>query len=214
MKVSDVMSKNPYYVGPDTSVTDAKALMNKEKIHKLPVLDSNNQLVGVITKNDLLKAGPSEATTLDIYEMGYLLSKLKVEKVMTKNPIVVQSDEVVEVAAREMSDNGIGCLPVMKGELLVGIITQSDLFRTFVDMFGARHHGVRATFTLADHKGELANLSRGIADAGGNIVSFITSEGDDLSKRFITARVTDISIDKLQQILTEYGINITDIREV
>ncbi|MBQ6057211.1 MAG: CBS domain-containing protein, partial [Treponema sp.] len=76
MKVCDIMTKSPIYVGPDTSVTDAKALMNKEKINKLPVLDKSNRLVGIVTKNDLQKADPSSASTLDIYELGYLLSKL------------------------------------------------------------------------------------------------------------------------------------------
>ena len=135
MIISSIMRKNPIFIRPDTSLTDAKALMVKENIGKLPVLDKDDRLVGLVTKKDLEHAEPSEATTLDMYEISYLLSKLKVEKIMIKNVITVQENEVIEEAARIMADNDIGCLPVMRNSLMVGIITESDLFEAFVDMF-------------------------------------------------------------------------------
>ena len=117
MIVANVMTRNPTFVSPDMSINDAKELMLKEKIGKLPVLDKNNRLIGLVTKKDLVKAGPSGATTLDMYEISYLLSKLKVEKIMEKNVFTVQQTEVVEEAARIMADEAISCLPVMKGDL-------------------------------------------------------------------------------------------------
>src|SRR5574344_281871 len=214
MIVSDVMSKNPIYVNPDTSVTDAKALMTKEKINKLPVLDRDNRLVGIITKNDLIKAGPSAATTLDMYELGYLLSKLKVEKVMTKKLITVPETEVVEEAARIMADNGIGCLPVMRGDLMVGIVTETDIFHVFIDMFGARRHGVRATFELDEKPGQLAKATQAIADLGGNIISTVTYDGSNVAKRCITVKSVDITLAQMQEILKKVGAVVKDVREI
>lgn len=213
MIISDVMSKNPVYVNPDTSVTDAKALMIKEKISKLPVLDKSNRLVGIITKNDLQKAGPSDASTLDIWELGYLLSKLKVEKIMIKDVVTVQCNEVVEEAARIMADKKIGCLPVLNGDILTGIITETDLFQAFVNMFGARHPGVRAMIELAEKPGELAKIANAVAEKNGNIVSIVTCEGSDVSKRDITMKISNISKSDIEDILNSCNAKILDIRE-
>ena len=212
MIISSIMRKNPIFIRPDTSLTDAKALMVKENIGKLPVLDKDDRLVGLVTKKDLEHAEPSEATTLDMYEISYLLSKLKVEKIMIKNVITVQENEVIEEAARIMADNDIGCLPVMRDSLMVGIITESDLFEAFVDMFGARYKGVRVTLTLPEKPGQLAIFTKALADKGGNIVSLVTSEGDNLSKRRCTCKVSGIEMDAVKNAADENGAVIEDIR--
>ena len=212
MIIANVMTRNPIFVSPDMSVNDARALMTREKIGKLPVLDKNNRLVGIVTKKDLVKAGPSAATSLDMYEISYLLSKLKVETVMERNVLTVQQTEVVEEAARIMADSQVGCLPVMKGELLVGIITETDLFRTFVDMFGARHDGIRGTFQVEEKPGMIAQVSKAIADANGNIVSLVTFDGDDLSQRRCTVKVTVVERSTFEEILRNSTLEIEDIR--
>ena len=212
MIISSIMRKNPIFIRPDTSLTDAKALMVKENIGKLPVLDKDDRLVGLVTKKDLEHAEPSEATTLDMYEISYLLSKLKVEKIMIKNVITVQENEVIEEAARIMADNDIGCLPVMRDSLMVGIITESDLFEAFVDMFGARYKGVRVTLTLPEKPGQLAIFTKALADKGGNIVSLVTSEGDNLSKRRCTCKISGIEMDAAKTAADETGGVIEDIR--
>jgi acetoin utilization protein AcuB len=213
------MTKNPVCVHPDMSVNDARALMDKENIGKLPVLDKDNKLIGIVTKKDMLKAGPSPATTLDMYEISYLLSKLKIEKVMEKNVITVDENEVVEEAARIMADKDISCLPVMRrsgasGELLVGIITGTDLFRVFVNAFGARHPGIRITLNMTEKPGQLAHFAGAIAEKGGNIVAFVSSEGDDLSHRRGTIKITGLSradVEAAAQALP--GTEIEDLRE-
>lgn len=212
MIIANVMTRNPIFVSPDMSVNDARALMTREKIGKLPVLDKNNRLVGIVTKKDLVKAGPSAATSLDMYEISYLLSKLKVETVMERNVLTVQQTEVVEEAARIMADSQVGCLPVMKGELLVGIITETDLFRTFVDMFGARHDGIRATFQVEEKPGMIAQVSKAIADVNGNIVSLVTFDGDDMSQRRCTVKVTGVERSTFEEILRNSTLEIEDIR--
>lgn len=214
MIVASVMKRNPIYVRPDVSLTEAKSIMDKANIGKLPVLDKNDRLVGIITRKDLAKASPSDATTLDIFEIGYLISKIKVEKIMSKNVVSVQENEVVEEAARIMEDSDIGCLPVLKGDLLVGIITESDLFREFVDMFGTRYKGVRITAILNEKPGQLATFTAFIAEAGGNIVSLVTSEADDLTKRCCTCKVTGLSKDAVEEAFKKTGAEITDVRVI
>ncbi len=212
MKVSDFMTKNPVYVSPDTSVTDAKALMTKEKINKLPVVDKSNKLVGIITKNDLQKADPSSASTLDIYELGYLLSKLKVEKIMVKTVKTVEADEVIEEAARIMADAKIGCLPVMSDGVLSGIITETDIFNAFVTMFGARHPGVRVIVELAEKPGELAKIAAAVAEKNGNIVSLVTADGSDITKRAITMKIGNLDKNTVEELVKSLGLTIIDIR--
>lgn len=214
MIVSDYMTKSPICVATDTSVTEARAIMAREKINKLPVLDKNSNLVGIITKNDLAKAGPSAATTLDIYEMGYLLSKLKVEKVMTKKPVTVSPDEVIEEAARIMADKEIGCLPVVQDGILVGIITESDIFKQFVSMFGARSHGVRVTMEFPDKAGVLADFSRKVADKGGNIIAVVTDDGSNVESKKVTVKIANLALKDVEEIISSLNVKKLDIREM
>jgi acetoin utilization protein AcuB len=170
--------------------------------------------VGIVTREDLLKAGPSEATTLDMYEISYLLTKMKVSEIMIKKVITVEENEVVEEAARIMADQGIGCLPVLRGSLLVGIITDTDLFHAFVNAFGARHAGVRFTLSMGEHPGELAKISGALAEKGGNIVSIVTSEGDDVAHRRATFKVERLSRSETEAIIKSISdVTLEDIRE-
>lgn len=212
MVVSSVMTKNPIIGRSSMSVNEAREIMIREKIGTLPILDKNEELIGILTKKDLLRASPSAATTLDMYEISYLLSKMTVEKVMKKEVITVQDAEVVEEAARIMADNRISCLPVMKGDLLVGIITESDLFRAFISLFGARYQGVRVTFLLEEKPGQLAKLTQAIAEKKGNIVSLITYDGDNCTEKYCTCKVTGISKEAITEILSSIATKLVDIR--
>jgi acetoin utilization protein AcuB len=207
------MTKNPVFVHPDLSVNEARSIMDREKIGRLPVLDKNNMLVGIVTKKDMLKAGPSAATSLDMYEISYLLSKLKVKEIMENKVITVHENEVVEEAARIMADHDISCLPVMKGSLLVGIITGTDLFRVFINAFGARHAGVRIAFSMDERPGQLAKIAGAIAERGGNIVSFVSASGDDLSHSRGTLKITGISLGEVEAIFRGLPVELEDIRE-
>jgi len=214
MKVSKIMTRNPVFIHPDLSLSDARSLMDREKVGHIPVLNKNNELVGLITKVDLLKAGPSPATTLDVYEISYLLSKLTVDKVMEKKVITVQENEVVEEAARIMADNGIGCLPVLNGSLLTGIITDTDIFHFFINAYGARHKGIRITINFKERPGQLADFAAALAEKGGNIVAFVTSEGDDIAHRRATSKITGISRAAVEEAVGSLeGVEIEDIRE-
>lgn len=212
MLVKTVMTQDVVSILPDTSLTEARAIMTRKAISKLPVLSKSGELTGLITKNDLAKAGPSAATTLDVYEIGYLLSKLKVDKVMTRKVITVDENEVIEEAARIMADNQIGCLPVMSSGLLVGIVTESDLFHLFIEMFGARIKGVRVNLGMSDKVGQVAAIAAKIASYQGNIVSIVTRESKDAGLRRLTIKATGIDISQMQEILKECNLTADDIR--
>ena len=132
MVVKDWMTKNVVTATTHTTLPDAHKLMKEHKIRRLPVLDDHGHLVGIITRGDVREASPSDATTLSIYELNYLLAKLTVDKIMTKNPVTVTSDTLVKEAARLMLEHKIGGLPVVENSKVVGIITESDIFRVMV----------------------------------------------------------------------------------
>ncbi|MGO9411070.1 MAG: CBS domain-containing protein [Spirochaetia bacterium] len=213
MLVKERMTRNPITIRPDTPVTEAQAMMKREKIHHLPVMDKDEKLVGIVSEKDLLYASPSPASTLSVYEMTSLLAKLKVEKVMSKNVVTAPEDVPLEEAARIMADRGIGGLPIMRGASLVGIITESDLFRVFIELFGARQKGIRVSLTVPNVKGELARVSGAVTNAGGNILALGTFLGDDPSQGRVTMKVDGLSRDALVGVLTPMAKSIDDVRE-
>ncbi|HOT62363.1 MAG TPA: CBS and ACT domain-containing protein [Treponemataceae bacterium] len=212
MNVSHVMTKNPLYIHPEMSVPDARAFMKKEKVGRLPVLDKENRLVGIVTERDLINASPSVATTLDMYEMSYLLSKLKVEKVMNKSVVTVAEDVVVEEAARIMVDNGISALPVMRGDALVGIVSDGDLFKVFIELFGARQSGVRLTMYVSERPGELQKISQAIAERDGNVISLVICDGTDVTNRMCIVKVANVPAEELVAAVKPYTLEIVDVR--
>jgi acetoin utilization protein AcuB len=212
MNVSYVMTRNPLYIHPEMSVPDARAFMRKEKVGRLPVLDKDNKLVGIVTERDLINASPSVATTLDMYEMSYLLSKLKVEKVMQRKVITIDENVVVEEAARIMVDNNISALPVMRGEALVGIVSDGDLYRLFIKLFGAREAGVRVTMFLEDKPGELLAVSKSIAELEGNILSLVICDGRDVTNKMCILKVSNVDREALVAVLKKIALEIVDVR--
>lgn len=214
MLVGERMTKRPITTTPDTPIDEALKLMRDSKVRRLPVLDKKGKLVGIVTEKDLLYVSPSPATSLSIYELHYLISKIKVEDVMAKNVITVTEYTPLEEAARIMADNKIGSLPVMRDDKLVGIITETDLFKVFLELLGAREKGVRLTMLVPEQKGMLATITRDIAEMGGNIVSLGTFVGEDPTNRLITVKVSDVSQDKLVSAMEALGMEIVDVREV
>lgn len=214
MIVKEVMRTNVVFVSSDTKATEAKNLMTENKVNKLPVVDSNGKLVGILTRNDLLKAEPSSATTLDMYEISYLLSKLTVKKVMVSDVVTVSPNEVVEEAARIMVDKGISCLPVVKDDALIGIITESDLFNLFTEMFGARQKGVRVVAFVNDVPGQLAKVSKEFSDLNANIISAVTTKRDVDNRICLTMKITGTEESKVKEIFEKCDFEIQDIRVI
>ena len=208
------MTKNPVTINPEASVVEASELMKKEKVHRLPVLDRNKNLIGVISEKDILFATPSPASSLSIHEMAYLLSKLTVRKLMTKNPVTINRTTTVEEAARLMVDQDLSCLPVVEDGKLVGIVSKSDMFKILLELFGARHFGIRLSFLVDDKPGTIAAVSRVISDAGYDIISFGTFMGTDPSNAICTIKVQGCTREALLELLSPLVKEILDIREV
>jgi acetoin utilization protein AcuB len=206
------MSKPVLTISPEVPVQDALAQMRKEHIRRYPVVDKNGKLIGIVSDSDLLNASPSEATTLSVWEINYLLSKITVERVMAKKVITVTESTPIEEAARIMADEKIGALPVMDGEKLVGIITETNLFRIFLELLGARSEGVRVSFMVKDIPGKFAELAAAVRDAGGNIVAFVTTAGDAPGYGQITMKVQNVPLEKLHKAIWPFVEKVIDIR--
>jgi acetoin utilization protein AcuB len=212
MLVHERMSKNPITITEDVPISEALQFMRDQNVRRLPVLNKKGKLVGIVSERDLLYASPSPATSLSIYELHYLVSKIMVDKVMTKEVITVTEYTPLEEAARIMADNKIGGLPVMRDGKLVGIITESDLFKIFTEILGARDMGVRLSMLVPEQPGILAEITRAIADMGGNIISLGTFLGEDPTNRLITVKVADVPEDKLVAEMKTLVLEIEDAR--
>lgn len=214
MLVKERMIRNPYTIPPDMPVEEALRRMREVHVRRFPVVDKAGQLVGIVSEKDLLYASPSPATSLSIYEMHYLLSRLTVSEVMTKDVITADEGMSVEEAARLMADKKIGALPVVRGGLVVGIITETDLFKLFLELLGAREKGVRLAMLVPNKKGVLAGLTTEIARRGGNIIALGTFLGADPSNTQITLKVTDVPQDILVEAVRPHAVELLDVREV
>ncbi len=214
MLVRERMSRHPYTITPDTSIQDALRRMREVHVRRFPVLDKSGKLVGIVAERDLLYASPSPATALSIYEIHYLLAKLTVAEVMKRDIITITEDTLVEDAARIMTDRKIGSLPVVRDGQLIGIITETDLFKLFSELLGARKKGVRLTMLLPDVKGELAKVTTAIAQQGGNIIALGTFLGEDPTNVLVTAKVTDVPRSTLVETLKPLVVKMIDVREV
>jgi acetoin utilization protein AcuB len=212
MLVGERMSKPVITVRPETTMPEALDLMHKEHIRRLPVVNQLGEMIGIVTETNLLKASPSEATSLSIYELNYLLSKLTIDRIMTKKVITITENTPVEEAARIMADHKIGGLPVMRGKELVGMITETSLFHIFLEMLGARRAGIRATVSMPDKPGELARLTKAVDDLGGNIIALGTSMGESPSEGQVTFKVEGVKLDVLKKAIQPLVKKIIDIR--
>ena len=201
MLVKDRMTPNPATITPDTSFPDAFRIIREKRIRHLPVVDKKRKLVGIVAQTDLLHASPSAATTLSVFEINYLLANLHVREVMSSPPITVSEHAPLEEAARVMVENKIGCLPVMRDGVLIGMITETDIFETFVEVLGGREASLRVTVLVPDVRGELARVAGVIAGLGGNICSVARFESEDPEQCYITFRLEGVDEEALIPVL-------------
>jgi acetoin utilization protein AcuB len=212
MLVGERMSAPVITVEPKTPISDALMLFRQKRIRRAPVI-AHHRLVGIVSERDLLYASPSPVTSLSVWEMNYLLSKLTVDEVMTRQVVTVTEDTPIEEAARIMADKRIGGLPVMRGHEVIGIITETDLFKILLELMSVREHGVRVTALLDDRPGMLARLSTAIFEASGNFISFGQFDKED-GARLITFKVSGLSLDQVREVIAPVVKSVFDIREV
>jgi len=211
MFVGERMSRPVISVPPETPIHDALALFKKEHIRRAPVI-KDGKLAGIISETDLLNASPSPVSSLSIWEMNYLLSKVTVKQVMTKKVMTVEEDTPIEEAARIMADNKIGGLPVLRSGKVVGIITETDLFKIFLELMGARDKGIRVTALLNNKPGELAKITKAIANAGGNFIAFGQFAGEDPGTQLVTFKVEGMTRAEVKKAIWNVAKEVWDIR--
>ncbi len=211
MLVGERMSHPVIFVSPEVPINEALIMMRNDRIRRLPVI-KDGKLVGIVTDNDLLNASPSPVTSLSIWEMNYLLSKVTVKDVMTKEVQTITEDTPIEVAARIMADHKIGGLPVIREDKVIGILTETDLFKILLELMGAREKGVRVSFLATNKPGELLKLSQAVFGLCGNIIALGTFAGEDPSTLSVTIKVEGVDLEKLRQTIEPLVIKVTDIR--
>ena len=211
MTVSKNMTINPVTTTPDMGVFEAFELMKSEGVQRLPVLDGDGNLGGIISEKNITSAAADKEVS--IVEFALLLSKIKVGDVMTKEVITVSVDDPVEMAARKMSDNDISILPVVDNNgKLVGVVSRSDLFRLLLELFGTRHYGIRVTFRIKDQKGVIAKLAIALEKIGANIVS-IGNLDSDQGYSTIIMKINGVEESLIKDALTPLVDGNLDIRE-
>ncbi len=213
MIIADRMRKNPITATPDMSISEASSKMKAEKIHRMPVLDEYKHLVGVISEKDILLAAPSPASTLSAYEINYLLSRLKVKNIMSRNPLTITKDTTIEEAVKLMAENDLSCLPVMEGGYLVGIVSKSNLLKILLEMLGDKYPGIRVEALVEDKVGVVSSLSDQFATAGINIISLGTLEGPSPNLRVLTFKLGNATEEQVRKIMEPVSKSL-DIRTV
>jgi len=185
------INRNPITISPEASFYEARALIHDKGIRHLPVVEKDNRLVGIVTDRDIRQAAPSDATLLSVQELHYLLGKLKVSSFMTPKEklITINPDTLIEEAVQQMHDHKIGCLPVLEGDKLYGIFTETDALAHLVDIFGLKEKGTRLTIALEDKPGTMLEALEVMKKYNINIISVVTPSFMVEGKRIAALRI-------------------------
>ncbi|MBD5557018.1 MAG: CBS domain-containing protein [Desulfovibrio sp.] len=202
MLIRNWMTPEVITVTPDTSLLKLGKLMRDHGVRRLPVLD-NGRVVGIISDRDVRDASPSKATTLDMYEMHYLLAEIKAKDIMTPRPVTIKPTDTVEKAAMIMLDRKIGGLPVVdeKGEL-VGIISDQDVFKALVNITGVRDGGIQLGMEIANEAGAMRPIFDLLRKHGARILSVLSTNNQE-GQRNIFLRIRDLPDDAREALLRD-----------
>ena len=215
MFVRDRMTTPAFTVTPDTPFQDALKLMRDHKFRRIPVVDASGTLVGIVSERDLLHASPSPATSLSVWEVNYLLWKLKIGDIMTHNVLSITPDVPIEDAASLLVARKIGGLPVVdKDNKVIGVITETDIFKAFVELLGGGEKGLRVTLQVPTGGGTLAKLAQAIFEQGGVIVSVGSMDRESDKTRELIVKVRGVGREKLVNTIEALGDHVVDAREV
>ncbi|MBQ9048472.1 MAG: CBS domain-containing protein [Solobacterium sp.] len=173
MYVKDYMTADPYCIKPDTSVSKALDIMEQNDFHRLPVVDDENHLIGLVTEGLISESSGSSTTSLSIYELNYLLSRTKVSEIMIREVRTISSEALLEEAAEKMTSEHINVLPIIDDDRrVIGIITENDIFQAFIDLLGYRAEGTRFVFSVTDDRpGLMENVCAAFAKENINILN-------------------------------------------
>lgn len=215
MLVKERMSTPAVTITPDIPFQDALKLMREKGYRRLPVVNRSGELVGIVSERDLLYATPSPASSLSVWELNYLLSQLQVREIMTKHVITTTTDTPIEDAAEVMATRKIGGMPVVDANnYVLGVITETDIFKALVEMMAMRRSGVRLTLDVPERMGVLGELATGIAELGGNIMGVGVYDSDVINHRRLLIKVQGVTKAQLVDMLEGLGDHVLDAREV
>jgi len=209
MRIRDVMTRNPVTVDSETLVLDAQKIMRENNIRRLPIVDKG-KLVGMVTKHDLLEASPSPATSLSVFELNYLLAKMKVKEIMKKNPVTIAPDTPFEEALRLGQEKKIGSFPVVEKGKLVGITTESDIIRFVTRVLGIREEGSR--ITIEGLGGKFGDLEKIVSVANQHhtiILSMMSLPRPENKDWMIVLRLKTSDPDPIVKDFKKAGFNVT-----
>ena len=211
MLVRKKMHKDLVTVTKDERMTVAKKVMKEKNIRHLPVVDGK-KLIGLVTNMDIRKAEASPATSLEIRELHYLLDKLTVGEIMTRNVITISPDISIEEATTLLHDNKIGCLPVVEDGNLVGIITENDVMEILIEVMGMKEKGSRVEVIVDDKPGALADITRIIKEHNVNITSLVTDAADEPGKRLVVFKLKTFYFEPIKKALEGAGFPVVYAR--
>ncbi|QJB56118.1 CBS and ACT domain-containing protein [Pseudodesulfovibrio sp. zrk46] len=175
MLVANWMTKDVITLTPDRSMMKASKLMKDKIVSCLPIVDEEGKIVGIVSDRDIKDASPSKATTLDMHELYYLLSEIKIQDIMTKKVVTIRSDETVEKAAVLMLEGHFGSLPVVdENNVVVGIITDTDVFKVLVEISGIYEGGTQVCLQISTEAGSLSPVLDMLKEHGARIMSIMT----------------------------------------
>jgi acetoin utilization protein AcuB len=217
MIVKDYMTKHPVMVEPTMSIVEVQGIMAETKVRHLPVAEEGKRLIGLITQ-ETLRVPPTKLTSLNVWEITRFLSELTVRDVMIKGKdvITIHPDATIEEAAQVMVKHKIGCLPVLEENIIIGIITDTDMMMHLMEMLSAPMPSVRVTMRMSTAKGELARLVNAISAQGWGIWAlggiFAPKEPDKWDAVF---KIIDVPREQIVAVLSKVeGQQIIDVREV
>ena len=202
MLVKEWMASKPIVVDENTSIMKATQIMKENNIRRIPVV-RDGRLIGIISDRDIKEAAPSKATSLDVHELYYLLSEIKIKDIMTPDPITLRENDSVEKAAVIMLENRISGMPIVDDDnRVVGIITETDVFKVMVSITGAYRSPIQLAFDMEDRPGSLNKLLNAIREQGGRIVSVLTShEHMPVGRREVYIRLKEMSDEELDRLV-------------
>jgi acetoin utilization protein AcuB len=207
------IQRNPLTISPDASFFEARSLIHEKGVRHLPVVDKKGKLVGIVTDGDIREAAPSDATLLSVQELNYLLGKLKVSAFMTPKDklITITPDALIEEAVQLMHDHKIGSLPVLEGEKLYGIFTETDALDHLVDIFGLKQKGTRLTIALEDKPGALLEVLQVFKKHSMNVISIVTPSFMVERKRIAAIRIKTENYRGIVKDLEKAGYDVLSI---
>ena len=212
-RVIDFMTQNPVTVDPDEKISAVIDLMKYNKIHRTPVVDSNDELVGLITEGMI--ASSNSATSLSIYELNYLLSKTNVRTVMIKHPISVNENALMEEAAEKLLKHDIGCLPVVNDQNKVtGILTQNDIFKAFLDMLAWKKSGSRIVLGVPEGVGILEKVMGLFASENVSINSLSVYDLNETDAQILIKTKGVVDPKRINEIFEPAGFKVLSIEEL